>query len=95
MSYSDLSHLSPADRKRCLEACRGDYQRGIVLGSESLSGSTLTGKAASWGSHYKASRSNLVRRLEALPGIVVTEERRGKGRARILVLASALCSVTA
>lgn len=69
---------------RALACARGDYQRAIILGGESLSGSTLRGTAKSYGYHYRASSKNLLSRIEAA-GIRVREER-GKHGARILLI---------
>jgi len=67
-----------------LKQCRGCYQRNLVRGNENLSGSTLKGKAARYGSRYAASRRNLLARLEAA-GIPVGERVGVRGR-RILAL---------
>lgn len=50
---------------RALNIAKGSYQTSIVTGRESLSGSTLTGKAASHGGSYKTSRLSLFARLRA------------------------------
>ncbi len=67
-----------------MRCARGIYQRGIVEGRESLSGSTLTGKAREWGGTYARSRANLIDRMRAA-GLAVSE-RRGDYGARILVV---------
>jgi hypothetical protein len=69
-----------------LSLCRGSYQRSLVCGHENLSGSTLKGKAASYGAHYAASRSNLLRRLARK---MIVEETSGAHNKRILVLRTA------
>lgn len=71
-------------RALALRQCRGVYQRNLIDGVESLSGSTLRGKAASYSGRYRESRDNLLARCRAA-GIVVGEERGSKGK-RILVL---------
>lgn len=49
-------------------AARGSYQMNLLHGFESWSGSTLTGKARKYGSHYAHSRRAMVARInEALP----------------------------
>jgi hypothetical protein len=48
-----------------LSCCKGSYQRALVAGLQAWSGSTLSGKAASYGSHYKESREGLLRRFAA------------------------------
>jgi hypothetical protein len=75
-----------AAHARALELARGSYQRGLLNGIESLSGSTLRGAARSWGSRYKISRENLLARLSAA-GVLWTE-RRGAHRIRVLVIGS-------
>jgi hypothetical protein len=75
---------TPAAVRIALQCCRGVYQRNIVLGSESLSGSTLKGKAAKYGAHYRQSRDNLLSRLHSAD-LDVSERRGVRGR-RILVL---------
>ena len=48
-----------------LSQCRGDYQAALIHGSESWSGSTLRGRASSYGAVYARSRTNLIRRIRA------------------------------
>jgi hypothetical protein len=62
-----------------LACCRGSYQRELILGAQAWSGSTLVGKAASYGSHYKESREHLIRRLRG-GGLTVEFARVGRGR---------------
>ncbi len=76
-------HASASALDAAIALCRGSYQVGIVRGRESLSGSTLTGKAASYGGHYARSRASLLSRL-ASAGLA-TEVRGPKGR-RVLVI---------
>lgn len=71
-------------RAVAMGCARGCYQRAVVAGSENLSGSTLRGRAASYGAHYARSRTNLLRRMRAA-GLEVGEARGPHGR-RILVL---------
>ena len=61
-----------------LSCCKGNYQRELVFGLQAWSGSTLRGKAASYGSHYTESRQGLLRRLAAA-GLRVRFERVGWG----------------
>jgi len=61
-----------------LSCCKGNYQRELVFGLQAWSGSTLSGKAASYGSHYTESRQGLLRRLAAA-GLRVRFERVGWG----------------
>jgi hypothetical protein len=67
-----------------VECARGCYQRNLLSGRESLSGSTLRGTAASYGIHYAVSRSNLLARVRRA-GVNVSERRGAHGR-RVLVL---------
>jgi len=48
-----------------LKLARGTYQRNLVLGRETLGGSTLRGKAKSYMSKYNQSARSLVARLKA------------------------------
>lgn len=75
---------TPAALAAALPLARGCYQRAILRGSESLSGSTLRGRAASYSGRYRASAQALIGRVAAA-GIPVREERQGHGR-RVLVL---------
>lgn len=81
---TNWSKVSPIVRDVALACCRGEYQRNIVLGWENLSGSTLRGRASSYGAHYARSRRNLLRRLRSA-GLHVSEMS-GANNARILVV---------
>ena len=70
--------------KAALELSRGSYQRGLLTGVESLSGSTLRGLAASYSGKYRISRDNLLKRLTN--NGVVWSEQIGKNNRRILVI---------
>lgn len=70
---------------KALACAKGSYQRAIIEGRHNLSGSTLRGKAKSYGHHYAQSRAHLLTRLTAA-GIRVSEKR-GSHNRRILVLA--------
>ena len=67
-----------------LPLARGSYQVALLRGNESLSGSTLKGRAKTWGARYHESRLSLLARLRAA-GFRVTERRAEHG-ARILVV---------
>lgn len=82
MSFSKI--LDPEAYDAAKKLARGCYQRDLLDGVESLSGSTLKGKAARYGGFYAVSRTNYLKRLRAA-GIHVTEERGPKGK-RILVI---------
>jgi hypothetical protein len=75
---------TPGALETALSVARGCYQRNLLRGVESLSGSTLRGVAASYGYHYARSRKNLLARVRAV-GVDVSEERGERGK-RILVL---------
>lgn len=47
-------------------AATGDYQRAILAGRETWSGSSLRGNARKWGGRYAASRSALEDRIAAI-----------------------------
>ena len=75
---------SESVKAAALAQARGSYQRAIVEGVESLSGSTLRGRARSYGYWYKRSRANFLGRLTAA-GVSWSERRESRG-ARVLVL---------
>lgn len=75
---------SPEVLERALRCARGCYQRDLLDGRESLSGSTLRGSATRYGDLYARSRRNLLRRVRAA-GIPVSERRAAHGR-RVLVI---------
>jgi hypothetical protein len=62
--------------REALKCARGRYQRNIILGTESTSGSTLKGKARDWANKYKQSRESLLHRLRTA-GILVALDRGG------------------
>jgi hypothetical protein len=66
---------------------KGCYQRALLRGDESLSGSTLRGKASRYSGRYRQSARNLLARVEAT-GLVRVSERRGPHNRRVLVLES-------
>lgn len=70
--------------KRALKFARGVYQRNLLAGIENLSGSTLRGKAKSYGGRYKISRQNLLSRLTR--NKITWSEEKEKNNKRILVL---------
>lgn len=77
-------HLEDAEWEIAWKQARGSYQRDLLRGNENLSGSTLRGKAKSYGGHYARSRNNLLARLDA--AIIPWSEKKGKNGQRILVL---------
>ena len=77
--------IDPEVLDRALKLARGSYQTNLLLGRESLSGSTLKGKAADYAGHYRISRDNLLSRLTK-KNIPWCEERHGSRR--ILVIGS-------
>jgi len=64
---------------------KGDFQRGLIRGQDSLSLATLKGKAKKYGAHYARSRDSLLARLNRCPELVVREEI-GKHNRRELVI---------
>jgi len=76
--------VDPAAFAAASALARGCYQTALLEGYEALSGSTLKGKAASYGSHYAQSRKALLGRMTAA-GIAWSERRGPRGR-RILVI---------
>lgn len=70
--------------ERAIALARGSYQRDLLDGYESLSGSTLRGKASTYSDHYAASRRALLARIAAA-GIPCTEVRGRHGK-RVLVI---------
>lgn len=47
-----------------LNLCAGRYQRGIVRGSQDMSGADLRGKAGQYRGRYNASRDALIKRMK-------------------------------
>lgn len=78
------SEIAPDVLAAALPLARGSYQRDLLRGVESLSGSTLKGRAREWGARYQAHRTALLARLRAA-GFRVSERRAEHG-ARILVV---------
>ena len=68
-----FSIVDPDIEDIALSHCRGSYQRGLVLGVEALSGSTLRGEAAKWALRYRDSASALLARLQSDPRLGVFE----------------------
>ena len=77
-------------QEAALRLCKGSYQRNIVLGRESLSGSTLKGKAKNWSMKYAHSRNALLLRFKEA-GLSVHEEQQDHGR-RVLVFGEPGCT---
>ena len=69
---------------KAMACARGCYQRNLLRGIESLSGSTLRGKALSYKARYMQSKASLLSRLTAC-GVAWTEIRADHGK-RVLVL---------
>jgi hypothetical protein len=66
-----------------LACCKGIYQKHLVKGVESISGSTLRGKAQSYSGRYKASGQSLLKRMKAA-GVRVQRVRWNKRHILIL-----------
>lgn len=62
-----------------LSLAKGCYQRQLILGNETWSGSSLKGAARSkWGVNYWKSRKGLLKRIEAARLGYLTLGKRGK-----------------
>lgn len=70
--------------EKALKLAKGSYQRNILNGYESLSGSTLTGKAQKYSGRYRQSSQNLIKRCQQ-NGLLVREIT-GEHNKRILVI---------
>jgi len=70
--------------QQALKLAKGSYQTDLLLGRESLSGSTLRGAVKNFGGKYAASRHNLLDRMQAA-GIPFHEET-GENNRRLLVI---------
>lgn len=73
--------------ENALTLAKGEYQEALLHGTENLSGSTLKGKARTYGARYKASREALLQRMTEA-GIPWTERKGERGK-RILVIGAA------
>jgi hypothetical protein len=60
------------------QCARGCYQRDLLGGHHTWSGSSLRGEAARWGARYAASRDALYGRLAARYGATLAKVRDGK-----------------
>jgi len=67
-----------------LTQAKGPYQRAVLEGRHSLSGSTLQGKARKYHTRYQVSIARLLERVKAV-GVRVSEKRDEHG-SRILLL---------
>jgi hypothetical protein len=81
--------LDDAALDAALELARGSYQEGLLLGRESLSGSTLRGEARRWSGRYAESRRSLLGRMSDA-GIAWCEATGPHGRRVLVVGASAV-----
>lgn len=73
-------------RNKALRVAKGAYQRALICGQESLSGSTLRGEARRWGAQYARSRDAVLERIQDQTDVSVYEIRRPRGGRRVLVL---------
>lgn len=81
---SAYTEISPAAVAAAFGCAKGSYQRDLLNGFQAWSGSTLTGRAARYGSKYRTSRAELIARLEAHPDLAV-EERHARRRTVAIV----------
>lgn len=65
-------------RQAALKLARGSYQRALIYGTESWSGSTLRGKAREYGARYAKSRRALIERLMDNDLAFLVKEANGK-----------------
>lgn len=63
ITRTNWSEIAPDVLAAALPLARGCYQRNLLRGRESLSGSTLRGKAQRFGGRYAGSRRSLLGRL--------------------------------
>ena len=80
--------LNCDEHDAALACARGSYQRALLQGRESLSGSTLRGKASRYGNKYAESRDNLLRRMTDA-GVEWCEHRTLRSGRRVLVIGCA------
>jgi len=79
------------NRPSVFTAARGSYQRDLLHGRETWSGSSLQGAASSYGYHYAVSRRNLLDRIRGLGYDAVTELRLIDSRwRRVLIVDGAI-----
>ncbi len=76
-------YCSEEDRQKASSLARGAYQRGLLAGTESWTGSTLGGPATEWTDSYEVSRNHLLARLQQAGLELAFENVAGK---RILVV---------
>lgn len=81
MSYSRIENQEALEEAMSL--AKGEYQRGLIMGYEALSGATLKGKAKAYGARYRRSANALMARLKANG---LAREERGPHGKRILVI---------
>ncbi|MEE7456774.1 hypothetical protein MPAR168_00800 [Methylorubrum populi] len=81
---SAYTEISPAAVAAAFGCAKGSYQRDLLNGFQAWSGSTLTGRAARYGSKYRTSRAELIARLEAHPDLAV-EVRHARRRTVAIV----------
>jgi len=72
------------DFERAMKLARGSYQKDILFGRESMSGSTLRGRASKWSNKYRTSRFSLLNRLQKHG--IKTELVKGENGQIILVI---------
>lgn len=75
---------SPMFLAAALTCARGVYQRNLLYGRETLSGSILRGKAKQYSDLYARSARNLMARINAAG--IPCRERRGRYGRRVLVI---------
>jgi hypothetical protein len=87
MSPTEVKCSIDANTATALMLARGCWQRDVILGRETLGGSTLRGKAKSYAGKYQKSGVSLRRRLERanVPHHVKYGPRGGYHSARLVI----------
>ncbi|GBU19028.1 MULTISPECIES: hypothetical protein [unclassified Methylobacterium] len=89
MSTQTYTFLTPKARLAAFSCARGDYQRDLLDGYNSWSGSDLKGTAARYGGKYSSSRSELIGRLKAHPELSAEETTGPRGRRVVVIMTKA------
>lgn len=80
--------ITPKARAAAFDCATGDYQRSVLLGGATWSGSELTGTAARYGGSYRNSREALLGRLQE-SGLSVERTTGARGRIVVVVMTTA------
>jgi hypothetical protein len=80
--------ITPKARAAAFDCATGHYQRSVLLGDATWSGSELTGTAARYGGRYRDSREALLGRLQEA-GLSVERTTGARGRIVVVVMTAA------